>query len=202
MSTGHSRIGAVAGRKAVPGRGIGKFKSRAAALMMVLTLIPGATAAQQGPTVYGLSPFYGTPPAPELSLLGLDSARYALSKYRGSVVVVNFWATWCPPCVAEMPTLQRLWESLHDENFEILAVNLGEEPGTIHNFLDRFRVKIGFPVLLARDQSIMERWRIAGLPMTYVVDTRGRWAYQVLGPRDFSHPHIVTRIRKLMQVSE
>ena len=80
-----------------------------------------------------------------------------------------------PPCVEEMPKLQKLWELLHTDNFEILAVDLGEDERKIRGFFDKIGMSVGFPVLLTRDEPIMGEWRIKGLPTSYIIDTRGRW---------------------------
>ena len=158
--------------------------------------------AQSDELHYGLTPAYGNPVSPRLELPGLDGRHYRLSDYRGRVVVVNFWATWCPPCIAELPTLQQVWKQLHTDNFDVFAVNLGEEEETIRRFIDRFEPKLEFPILLASDESIMKDWRIQALPTSYIIDKVGRWAYIELGPRDFNHEHIVSRLRKLMDASE
>lgn len=159
---------------------------------------PGLSLGQSGELQHGLSPAYGTPPAPELDLAGLDGHRYRLADYHGKVVIVNFWATWCPPCIAEMPTLQKVWDLLRDDKFEILAVNLGEDKETVQDFVDGFTSRLGFPVLLATDPSIMQTWRIQGLPTSHIVDTAGRIAYTEVGPRDFRHEHIISRLQELM----
>lgn len=154
--------------------------------------------AQDEELQYGLTPVYGKPMAPRLDLEGLDGMRYELSEYLGGVVLVNFWATWCPPCVREMPTLQQLRHKLRDREFEILAVNLGEDVETIEAFLAKMSPSLEFPILLATDESIMTEWKILGLPATYIVDTKGRWVYQAIGPRNFAHQHIVSRIEELI----
>lgn len=147
---------------------------------------------------YGLTPVYGKPDAPQLDLYGMGGKRYRLSDYQGSVVLINFWATWCPPCIQELPTLQKLKSKLEGERFEILAVNLGEDEDAIKAFQDKFLIRMEFPILIARDESITQSWKIQGLSMSYVIDTQGRWAYEALGPRDFAHEHIVARIRNLI----
>lgn len=167
-------------------------------IVVFLAVLSGNATAQTDGLQYGLSPAYGTPMAPELDLTGLDGKRYRLSDYRGKVVIVNFWATWCPPCISEMPTLQSAWDRLHDGNFEVLAVNLGEDADTIQRFVDNFEPKLSFPILMARDQSIMTTWRIQGLPTSYILDTSGRWTYAEVGPRDFSHEHVISRLQDLM----
>lgn len=146
----------------------------------------------------GLTVVYGKPIAPALDLKGTDGKRYRLSDYQGRVVLINFWATWCPPCIQELPTLQRLKELLADQPFEILAVNLGEDEGAVQAFRDKFKIKMDFPILMARDESIIEQWKIQGVPISYVVDGSGRRVYEALGPRNFASLHIIERIRSLM----
>lgn len=167
-------------------------------LLFAAAVWSGLTFAQSGVLKHGLSPVYGNPASYELDLPGLDGKQYRLTEYRGKVVIVNFWATWCPPCIEEMPKLQQVWDMLRHENFEVLAVNLGQDEETIRRFLDRFEPKLRFPILVAADETIVETWRIEGLPTSYIVDPAGRLAYRELGPRDFSHEHIVSRLRTLM----
>ncbi len=176
------------------------FRSYGLAIAAVICLVAhaGSLEAQSNDLQYGLSPAHGSPMAPELDLPGLDGKRYRLSKYRGKVVIVNFWATWCPPCITEMPTLQEAWHQLHPSNFEILAVNLGGDTETIQRFVDRFEPKLKFPILMDLDQTIMDTWRIRALPTSYVIDTTGHVAYIELGPRDFSHDHVISRLKELM----
>ena len=161
--------------------------------------VPPSASGQSEDLEFSLTSVYGKPEAPQLELPGVDGERYQLAAYQGSVVLVNFWATWCAPCIHEMPTLQKLREMLKGQRFEVLAVNLGEEEARIRAFLDKFTPKLEFPILLAHDQSIMQTWKIQGLPLSYLVDNQGRWAYQALGPRDFGHPHIVSRIKDLLE---
>ena len=166
-------------------------------MVSALALPPGAIG-QSADLEFGLTSVYGKPSAPQLDLQGVDGKHYQLSAYEGSVVLVNFWATWCAPCIHEMPILQKVREMLKGQRFEVLAVNLGEEEERIRAFLEKFTPMLEFPILLARDQSIMQTWKIQGLPLSYLVDTQGRWVYQTLGPRDFSQPHIVSRIEALL----
>jgi len=168
------------------------------AIAALLLCQPVPSQGQTGRLQHGLSPTYGTPAAPALDLSGLDGNRYRQSDYRGKVLIINFWASWCPPCIAEMPTLQKAWDLLHDGNFEILAVNLGESEETIRRFVNGFEPKLDFPFLISTDRSIMQTWRIQGLPTSHIIDTRGRLVYSEVGPRDFSHEHIISRLRELM----
>lgn len=167
-------------------------------MLVAFVYSPSNAVGQTTELGYGLTPIYGNPGAPPLELLGMDDKRYHLSDYRGSVVLINFWATWCPPCIQELPTLQRLKEKLAGERFEILAINLGEDEAAIRAFQGKFAIKMEFPILIAKDESIIHDWKIQGLPMSYVIDPGGHWAYEALGPRDFAHLHIVERIRSLL----
>ena len=167
--------------------------------LVISALVPPPVARGQSEDLeFGLTTVYGKPVAPELDLRGLNGKRYQLSAYQGSVVLVNFWATWCAPCIHEMPTLQKVSEMFKGQRFQVLAVNLGEEAKRIRAFMEKFTPKLDFPILLAHEQSIMQTWKIQGLPLSYIVNSRGRWVYQALGPRDFSHPHIVSRIQDLL----
>jgi peroxiredoxin len=100
-----------------------------------------------------------------------------------------------------MPTLQEAWNRLQGADFVILAVNLGEDAETIQRFLDRFEPELKFPILMASDQSIMEAWKIQALPMSYIIDKEGRLTYIELGPRDFSHEHVISKLLELMDTS-
>ena len=168
-------------------------------VFVLLVYLPSQTRGQTTELGYGLTPVYGTPSAPPMELPSLGGKRHRLFDYRGRVVLINFWATWCPPCIQELPTLERLKNELKGEPFQILAVNLGEDEDTIKAFQKKFNIEMGFPVLLAQEESILDQWKIQGLPMSYVIDRHGQQAYEALGPRDFAHEHIVARLRKLMR---
>ena len=94
----------------------------------------------------GLTPVPDRPAAPELNLVDLDGETHRLSDYHGKVVIVNFWATWCPPCREEMPSMQRAWELLKEEQVVMLAVDVGESEETVFAFLGLAPVE--FPLLL------------------------------------------------------
>jgi cytochrome c biogenesis protein CcmG, thiol:disulfide interchange protein DsbE len=112
------------------------------------------------------------------------------------VVLVNFWATWCEPCRDEMPALARLREQLKDRPFEVLAVNYGESNAKIAGFLER--EKLSLPVLLDPEKQASARWNAKGLPMTFLVDARGRVRYWVFGERDWSEGEALQLVEKLI----
>jgi thiol-disulfide isomerase/thioredoxin len=106
---------------------------------------------------------------------------------------VNFWATWCPPCRKEFPSLGRVRKLFKPAEFEVLAVNIGEDPDTVFSFAGHTE----FPVLFDRDSKAMAAWPVRGLPTTFLVDRQGRLAFRATGGREFDDPEIVAAIRQL-----
>lgn len=138
-------------------------------------------------------------PAPALMLKDIEGQSHELSALKGKVVLVNFWATWCPPCRREMPSLDRLARKLSDKNFVVLAVDIGEDADTVQSFLSQLDSHPSFPILLDTRGRTMQTWNIAGLPMTYLIDRKGRIAYSAAGGREFDHPEIEQIVRTLLK---
>lgn len=159
---------------------------------LALLALPLPVRAQQRAA---FSPIPGVPPAPTLALPDLDDKPVDLARYRGKVVLVNFWATWCPPCRKEFPSLGRVRKLFRPADFEVLAVNVGEDPETAFSFAGA----VDFPILFDRDSKVMARWQVKGLPSTFVVDRRGRLALRAVGGREFDDPAIVAQLRELLR---
>ena len=134
---------------------------------------------------------------PALELSDLQGAKHRLSDYRGKVVLVNFWATWCEPCRDEMPSIERLRASLEGRQFVVLAVNLAEPESRIRKFLEA--VPVGFPVLLDRDSQTTRAWQAKLLPATYIVGPDGRIRYRHVGELDWSKPEVRNLILGLVK---
>jgi thiol-disulfide isomerase/thioredoxin len=119
------------------------------------------------------------PLAPPFALPALSGGRVSLSDYTGSVVLVNFWATWCPPCREEMPFFGRLRERYAAQGFEVLAIATDENPErTVPAFVAEFDIK--FPVLLATPE-VVRAYDLIGLPSTYIVSREGRVVEVLVG---------------------
>lgn len=112
-------------------------------------------------------------PAPEIALVGLDGQARTLSDELGKTVLVNFWASWCTPCVNELPLLNEAYKLAvgGGEQVELLAVNLGESARTVQQFADRYGLQ--FPILLDESGSLKKPYRVASLPMTLVISPDG-----------------------------
>ena len=132
----------------------------------------------------------------ELAARSLEGAKVNLRDYRGRVVIVNFWATWCEPCREEMPSLERLRDKLAGRPFAVLAVNYGESREKVATFLEHEMVSL--PVVLDTQKDVARDWNVGGLPMTFVVDAEGRVRYSVFGVRDWSAAGAVSLVERLM----
>lgn len=138
------------------------------------------------------------PAAPDLLLDAAAGGATRLSALKGQVVVVNFWATWCPPCRREMPSLERLNRIMKGERFAIVGIDAGEEMDAVLRFRTTIDPAPTFGLYLDPDGKAIKAFGVKGLPTTYVLDPEGRIAYKALGPRAFDDPAIVETIRRLM----
>ena len=166
----------------------------APALVLILILVYGwwtrpAPKADVGPRV-------GQPLA-DFTLPDMAGNPVQLATLQGKVVFINVWTTWCPPCIEEMPTIQRLYEQLHPKGLEILAINmdaLGRQ--TVEPFLDKRRLT--FPVLLDPESRTERLYGTAGVPESFIVDKAGRLVEKIVGPRDWAHPEIIALFERLL----
>jgi len=110
-------------------------------------------------------------PVPDFTLTSLDDTRVTLSKLKGQVILINIWATWCPPCRAEMPTIETTYEQYRAQGFTVLAVDLQEDPRSVASFLDQY--KLTFPALLDADGQVSRTYQALSLPSSFFVDKKG-----------------------------
>ena len=135
--------------------------------------------------------------APEFRLPAPDGRQVSLAELRGKVVMVHFWATWCPPCVEELPTLAKLQQDLTGADFAMLAVSVDEGGGeAVTAFLRKNRLSV--PVLLNPDRSIANLYGTFKFPETYLVDREGIVRYKVIGSRDWSDPAALQLLKEMM----
>ena len=162
-------------------------------MRFVLLALAVALAASAG--AQELRPWAGgaTPP---LALEDIEGRPHRLESYRGKVVLVNFWATWCEPCRDEMPSIERLRRSMDGRPFAVLAVNLAEPASRIRAFLEK--TPVGFTVLLDRDTAVAKAWKARILPATYIVGPDGKIRYAHLGELDWSQENVRRAIAALL----
>ena len=130
-------------------------------------------------------------------LKDIDGRTVSLAALKGKVVVVNFWATWCPPCRREFPSMEHLRKQFDKKRLVILAVNEGESTEVIEAFTSQLDTTPNFPILLDPEGDAMAYWTVRGLPTTFILDKRGRIAYRAIGGREFDHPEIVKTLTAL-----
>jgi thiol-disulfide isomerase/thioredoxin len=143
----------------------------------VLATVPAGTGAGELKSWKG-----GATPA--LALPDVSGTRIDLGDLRGKVVLVNFWATWCPPCRAEMASIELLKEAFAGQPLEVLAVNYGESREKVAAFVKR--TSLGLPVLLDSESRVAAAWGVKGLPMSFLIDARGRIRYWLFGEREWN----------------
>ncbi len=143
---------------------------------------------------------WGGGATPPLALADLEGRLYRLDDYRGKVVLVNFWATWCEPCREEMPSINRLRASLAGRPFEVLAVNLAESESRIRRFVEQLPLE--FPVLMDRDGAAAKSWRARLLPMSFLVGPDGRIRYSAAGGMDWTRDEARRAVLALMPLQD
>ncbi len=131
-----------------------------------------------------------------LDLADAHGARHKLSDYRGRVVLVTFWATWCEPCKAELPGIERLRAALAGKPFVVLAVQMGGSARTAQDAADRLGLR--FPMLLDRDSSVTAAWGVLVLPTTFVIGPDGALVLKQVGEEDWSSAGWRRRIEALL----
>lgn len=136
--------------------------------------------------------------APAFTFPGLDGNTVSLTDYKGKVVFLNIWATWCPPCKEEMPSMEKLYQQLKGEDFEILAVSVdasgAEDVGPFVKELG-----LSFPVLLDSEGTMLNLYGTTGLPESFIIGKEGVIEEIVIGPKDWSTPEVVRLFRNLLQ---
>ena len=166
----------------------------------LILLLPALAAAQTDlpDLTHKLTALSPRPPAPDFALKDLDGKTQRLSDYKGNVVLVNFWATWCPPCRREMPSMERLYQKLKGEPFMVLAPDQYESFDLVFSFTGQLDPAPTFPILLDEKSTSSKAWKVKGLPTSFIVDKQGRIAYRAVGGREFDHPEIEKLIRALI----
>ena len=144
-----------------------------------------------------LLPYKGTLSVKDFKLEDLSGKQHSLSNYKGQVVLLNFWASWCPPCVHEMPSMSQLNATLSNKPFSILAVNLGEPRADIEQFIETHPVN--FPVLLDSKQILPKAWKVFAFPTSFIVDKQGKIRFSVAGGIDWNEQFVRNAIDMLVE---
>jgi len=166
-------------------------------VMVILVLVSGVWWVVQGPPTEQARKVAVGEPAPDFHLPGLEGGDVSLSQFRGKVVFLNFWASWCPPCRMEMPSMERLNEVYGGKNFVMLAVNTEGEPDGARRFLQNN--PHSFRVLLDSEGKVHTMYGVFKFPETFLIDPEGRIVEHIIGARDWSSVDILKKIRGLVE---
>ena len=175
------------------------FKFIAISLCCMLTIPAQAAERQQPKLGYNLTAQSELIPAPDFTLEDIDARKYSLKDYRGKVIMLNFWATWCPPCRRELPSMERLHQKFKNRDFVVLSLNQMEDGDQIFTFTGDLGIDLTFPILFDKDSSVSHAYGVMGLPTTYIIDKKGYVRFRAIGGREFDHPEVEKQILQLMR---
>ena len=170
-----------------------RLVSRSATVLLLATALLLARAIAAGALTANPDP---NAPATGFELKALDGTTHRLDDYRGKVVLLNFWASWCPPCLAELPGIQRLADQLVDERFQVLLINVGESPFRIDKFMKLVNIRL--TSLLDPDGGTFRVWGGSIYPTSFILDAEGRLRYRALGPIEWDGDDVVAAVRGLL----
>ena len=144
-----------------------------------------------------LKPFVGDPEPLPLELITAKGELFQRDNYHGKVTVVNFWASWCPPCVEEIPSLNSLRRQMQGLPFELISVNYAESENVVNAFLKK--VDVDFPVLLDTSGRVSANWNVLVYPSTFVISPAGKIEYGVNGAILWDSPEVVERLKTMLK---
>jgi peroxiredoxin len=136
--------------------------------------------------------------APNFTVPDLDGQMVSLADFKGQLVLLNIWASWCAPCVQEMPSMEKLYQELKDEKFVILAVSIDESGAeVVRPFMKKHG--LSFNALIDSAGTLKNLYRITGVPESFVIDRQGNIIQEIIGPRDWASRDALRYFRSLIQ---
>jgi thiol-disulfide isomerase/thioredoxin len=142
-----------------------------------------------------LKPFQGDPKPHPIKLYDANAKQFNIENYQGKTTLVNFWASWCKPCVKEIPSLNRLRQHMADKNFRLISINYAEEPAVIKEFMEN--VKVEFPVLIDRNGKESAKWKVIAFPSTFVIGPDGKIHYGVNAAIHWDSDSVINTLEEL-----
>jgi len=143
-----------------------------------------------------LKKFNGDMTPLSINLIDAHDKPYLRKDYTKKITVVNFWATWCGPCVEEIPSLNRLKQKMTGLPFELISINYAEDKKTINDFMDT--VKVDFPVLIDKDGAFAKQWNVISFPSTFIIGPDGKIKYGVNSAILWDDPDLIDKIKALL----
>jgi len=152
--------------------------------------------AKSGIDIY-LKDFHGNSEPEAFTLTDINGNTMVKSDFTEKVTVVNFWASWCPPCVEEIPSLNRLQKKMEGRPFELISINYAEDKNTVSSFMQK--TDVDFPVLLDLSGATAHRWKVITYPSTFVIDRQGKFRYGVNAALEWDAPELIQKLESLMK---
>ncbi len=137
-------------------------------------------------------------PAPDFTLKDTSGKNASLKDYKGRVVMINFWATWCPPCRQEMPSMEELFKEYNKKGFEILAISSDSQGEKIVKPFMEF-YELNFRALMDPEGNVHSIYGVTAIPTTYIVDKQGNVTHKIMGPMDWKDKKSKEMIERLLQ---
>lgn len=183
---------------------VGHFQVRLGVLIASLILVhgPGAIRASAQSkidfkVVPNLEPMKEVGPTPDFTLAALDGKKLSLKSFRGKLVFLNFWASWCVPCREEMPAMEKLYQEFKDKNFVVLAVNVKDRKAEASKFVKE--LKLTYPIALDPEGEVGLLYGAWGLPTTYLIGPKGEGLARAWGPAEWYAPAARKLIEELVE---
>ena len=126
-------------------------------------------------------------------------AAVSLSSYAGKVILLNFWATWCPPCRNEIPSIESLYTKFKDQGFVVLGVDLQEDPASVSDFVKKYAIT--YPVVLDQTGQVASQYGARGIPLSFLIDRKGQITSGAIGGREWSGPETEALVKALLSQS-
>ncbi len=146
----------------------------------------------------GVQPVKDNKKAPDFRLEDLSGKKVELKHFKGKVIFLNFWATWCGPCKEEMPSMEALYQKFKERGFVFLTISVDyEEKKKVKEFIDKHHYT--FPVLIDSKCLTLDLYGVKGIPTTILIDKKGRMVGRAIGPKDWKHPEIISVLNQLIE---
>ena len=142
-----------------------------------------------------LREFSGNSNPIKLKLKTASGKLFNKSDFKNKVTVINFWATWCPPCIEEIPSLNRLSKKMQGQPFELISINYAEEREVILDFMKK--VNVEFPVLLDKNGEFAKQWNVISYPSTFIINKQGKIVYGVNSAIEWDNPELISKLKSM-----
>jgi peroxiredoxin len=175
----------------------GIFRHFLAYIVLFFLCLSGNADASSLSSKLDIKPIKGNKALPSIILEDLNGKKVDLKIFKGKVIFLNFWATWCGPCKEEMPSMETLYGQFKDRNFVFLTISVdyeGSKP--VREFIERSGYT--FPVLVDPKSETLDIFEVTGIPTTFVIDKQGKMLGKAIGPRNWNSPEIVSYLTQLI----